>query len=257
MMKGIFTLGVVALILLAGFLFLGDSLEQPVPDFEPYRATLTGEYLCLPHVNTDGPQTLECALGLQAEDGTYYAVDFGLMSTGTPDISTGERITASGTVTPVERLSSDHWRQYPIVGIFSVTDSLIRHDVEANFEGESTDRGIMYVPDNLLLGTDGNDTIGTYLVGFNGQPVYTFDNDDGGSDCINACAETWPPYLIEDQSGLASLKAGVTGTVGTITRADGSFQVIYNGKPLYFYREDGQGEMKGDGVNNVWHVAKP
>lgn len=91
---------------------------------EPYRATLTGEYVCLPHVDTSGPQTLECALGILLDDGSYYAIDFNLLSEGTPTFQTGDRITASGVVTPIERVSSDHWKKYPILGIFSVTDSL-------------------------------------------------------------------------------------------------------------------------------------
>jgi hypothetical protein len=36
--------------------------------------TLTGTYLCLPHRDTSGPQTLECALGLQTDNGDYYAI---------------------------------------------------------------------------------------------------------------------------------------------------------------------------------------
>lgn len=34
-----------------------------------------GKLVCLPHKNTDGPQTLECASGLQTTDGKYYAVE--------------------------------------------------------------------------------------------------------------------------------------------------------------------------------------
>lgn len=92
--------------------------------YEPYRGTLTGEYVCLPHRDADGPQTAECAMGLKTDVGEYYAIDFGLMSRGMPSLVTGDRISASGVITPVERLSSDYWRKYPIEAIFSVTDSL-------------------------------------------------------------------------------------------------------------------------------------
>lgn len=91
---------------------------------EPYRGTLTGEYVCLPHRNAEGPQTDECALGLKTDAGEYFAIDFGLMSQVQPAFSVGDRISASGVITPVERLSSDYWRKYPIEAIFSVTDSL-------------------------------------------------------------------------------------------------------------------------------------
>jgi hypothetical protein len=112
-----------------GFFFYPRAVEQEQPiesmpaTSEPYRATLTGTYLCLPHTNTSGPQTLECALGLQTAEGAYYALDFNLSSTTPPNVATGSKIRAAGLVTPVENLSSDHWRKYPIKGIFSITDS--------------------------------------------------------------------------------------------------------------------------------------
>lgn len=95
-----------------------------LPLHEPYRATLTGEYVCLPHVDTSGAQTDECASGLLLEDNSYVAVDFALMSHTPPPVKVGDTIRASGVVTPVERLSTDHWRLYPVTDIFSVTDSV-------------------------------------------------------------------------------------------------------------------------------------
>jgi predicted lipoprotein with Yx(FWY)xxD motif len=50
---------------------------------------------------------------------------------------------------------------------------------------------------------------------------------------------------------------GVTGTLGTITRSDGSTQATYNGHPLYTYISDSApGQAKGNGLNlsgGVWH----
>lgn len=100
------------------------SQNQEPADITRERMTLTGTYLCLPHRDTSGPQTLECALGLKTDDGTYYALDFNLLSQMPPEIATGERISASGIFTPVEMLSTDMWQKYPIKGIFSVTDSV-------------------------------------------------------------------------------------------------------------------------------------
>ena len=90
---------------------------------EPYRATLSGEYVCLPHKDQSGPQTTECAFGMRTDTGEFYGVDFGLMSQTPPQVNTGEYFTANGVVTPIERLSSDHMSIYDIEGIFSVTDS--------------------------------------------------------------------------------------------------------------------------------------
>ena len=43
-----------------------------------------------------------------------------------------------------------------------------------------------------------------------------------------------------------------------ITRDDGSKQWAYQGKPLYTWSKDTKpGDSTGDGVNNVWKVAKP
>lgn len=138
-MKGLVWVLVAIGALVGGFyLFNNYIYEEKQGDgntYEPYRATLSGEYLCLPHVDTSGPQTLECAFGLKTDDGTYYALDFNLMSQAILDLQTGQHISASGVVTPIERLSTDHWQKYPIVGIFSVTDSLAR--VGENPEGEA------------------------------------------------------------------------------------------------------------------------
>jgi hypothetical protein len=91
---------------------------------EPYRSTLSGEYVCLPHKDTTGPQTDECAFGLKTEVGEYYAVDFYLMSQEHQPMTPGDMISATGLVTPIERLNTDQWQKYPIEGIFSITDSL-------------------------------------------------------------------------------------------------------------------------------------
>jgi hypothetical protein len=125
-------IGIVLAITLVSFFTLNNyiydekqaSPEEVAQSFEPYRATLSGEFVCLPHVDAEGPQTDECALGIKTETSEYYATDFSLMSQTPPELSTGDRFKASGTVTPIERLSTDHWRQYPVEGIFSVTDSV-------------------------------------------------------------------------------------------------------------------------------------
>ncbi len=69
---------------------------------------------------------MECAFGIKTDDGKYYEMDFNLMSQMQPsDLQTGQRISANGTFTPIEMLSTDMWRNnYNIVDIFSVTDSL-------------------------------------------------------------------------------------------------------------------------------------
>ncbi len=91
---------------------------------EAYQAELSGTYVCLPHKYTDGTQTDECAAGIQTQNDEYYALDLALLSQGAPELSIGDNISANGTITPIELLSTNHWQQYNIEGIFSVTDSL-------------------------------------------------------------------------------------------------------------------------------------
>ncbi|TSC61285.1 MAG: hypothetical protein Athens041674_823 [Parcubacteria group bacterium Athens0416_74] len=112
---------------------------------------------------------------------------------------------------------------------------------------------------NLALGTDGNDTLGTYLIGYTGKPVYTKDGDtESASTCYEECAKKWPPYLVGSDDNINQLKSGVKGKTGVLVRADDTVQMTYNGKPLYFYAADtGGSNALGDGVNGVWHVAKP
>lgn len=89
----------------------------------PQRVTMEGDVACLPHKDTSGSQTLECAIGLKSKDGKYYALDTNLLSSMPPAYTTGDKIRANGIITPVEALSSDHWQKYNVTGIFSVTDS--------------------------------------------------------------------------------------------------------------------------------------
>ena|SRR6516225_205218 len=86
-----------------------------------------------------------------------------------------------------------------------------------------------------------------------GLTLYWFAPDTSTtSKCTGSCATYWPPV-----KGPATEGSGVTGTVGVITRPDGTMQATYNGHPLYTYAADGgPGQNKGDGLNvsgGVWH----
>jgi hypothetical protein len=127
MKKTLLLIAALVLLFIAGFYAFNAYIyaeKQEGAQVDRYRATLSGEVVCLPHADTDGPHTMECAIGLKTDGGEYYALDFALMSQQHDPVDTGERLTANGTVTPLEMLSSDHWQKYAIEGIFSVTDSL-------------------------------------------------------------------------------------------------------------------------------------
>jgi predicted lipoprotein with Yx(FWY)xxD motif len=108
------------------------------------------------------------------------------------------------------------------------------------------------------VATATNAQFGTILVDATGRTLYTFDRDEAGSTaCTGNCAQTWPPLLLEAGVTSPVAGAGVSG-LGTLTRPEGGTQVTAGGKPLYRYAGDtGPGQVTGDGVGGVWHVAKP
>ena len=93
---------------------------------------------------------------------------------------------------------------------------------------------------------------GKALVDAQGMTLYVFDRDTAGkSACTGPCAQNWPPLAPP-----ASAQAPADWTV--VTRDDGSKQWAYKGKPLYTWAKDTKpGDVTGDGVNNVWHIAQP
>ncbi|HEY0980286.1 MAG TPA: hypothetical protein VGE18_02665 [Candidatus Paceibacterota bacterium] len=84
--------------------------------------TVRGVLTCLPHKNTAGPTTLECASGIRAENGDYYALDLTAVSAETMEYDYSGTVTVSGHFTPLAVLSSDHWYKYEMLGIISVEE---------------------------------------------------------------------------------------------------------------------------------------
>ncbi|MBY0376373.1 hypothetical protein K2P96_00110 [Patescibacteria group bacterium] len=101
-----------------------DKNIKPL-DSTPQNVTLSGTYTCLPHLDTRGPQTDECAFGFLTDDGVYYAVNFGESADAMQQFQTRQHITAQGFVVIKEALSSDHWAKYNMKGIFTITKVLI------------------------------------------------------------------------------------------------------------------------------------
>ncbi len=102
------------------------------------------------------------------------------------------------------------------------------------------------------LGATGKTEVGLALVDSGGMTLYTFDQDQGGQPtCRGACAIAWPPAL-------AMEGAAPGGDFTLVERGNGERQWAYKGNPLYGYFLDGEpGDASGDGVDGVWHAAKP
>src|SRR3990170_134030 len=97
---------------------------------------------------------------------------------------------------------------------------------------------------------------GNYIVDDKGNTLYLFTKDVlGDSKCTGACLNAWPIFYQEKiivSSGLSS------SDFGTITRDDGKKQTTFKGWPLYYFASDvNPGDIKGEGVNKIWFIAKP
>jgi predicted lipoprotein with Yx(FWY)xxD motif len=80
------------------------------------------------------------------------------------------------------------------------------------------------------------------------QAIYIFERDTKDkSNCYGECARAWPPVFTE---GKPRAGGGVRESLlGTTKRRDGKLQVTYAGKPLYYYVNEGPGEVKCHNVN--------
>jgi predicted lipoprotein with Yx(FWY)xxD motif len=85
-------------------------------------------------------------------------------------------------------------------------------------------------------------TYGAILTNDNGMPLYTLSGS-----CTGSCASAWPALTVP-ASTKPSGGTGVTGTLSAKKQADGSYDVTYNGSPLYTFVEDSTGHVTGQGV---------
>ena len=102
----------------------------------------------------------------------------------------------------------------------------------------------------------GSTSLGTVLTNSQGLTLYYFTPEQGSKvACTGSCASTWPPLTA---SGAPSAPSGVSGTFATVTLADGSMEVTYNGWPLHTYSGDSAaGQTNGQGIGGKWYAATP
>lgn len=121
----------------AGFLAIRSHRDTAPLDPTPQNVTLSGTYVCLPHTDTAGPQSKECAFGLKTDDGVYYAVNFGQSASAMAQFQSKGHIKAEGFVVIKEALNTDQWNKYNMKGIFTITRMIDPAPAEIGFEGEA------------------------------------------------------------------------------------------------------------------------
>jgi hypothetical protein len=97
----------IVLLILFGVTLWVRKTEAP----EMGSIRVTGQVVCLPHRNTSGPQTLECAIGIRDSTGNYY----GLRNMDPPLYDTNSSVVVNGNLEP------DATSNYNIVGTIDVT----------------------------------------------------------------------------------------------------------------------------------------
>jgi predicted lipoprotein with Yx(FWY)xxD motif len=100
---------------------------------------------------------------------------------------------------------------------------------------------------------------GSILFDSDQQAIYLFDKETSDtSECYGDCAAAWPPVLTDGDPQAGN---GIDAKLlGTTERDDGSAQVTYGGHPLYYYVDDGPGQVLCHNVEEfggLWLVITP
>ena len=78
--------------------------------------------------------------------------------------------------------------------------------------------------------------------------LYAFTADTPTtSNCNGMCAMIWPPVMTTTPATVSGTQVS-GGKLGTIQRKDGTFQVTYNGHPLYFFAKALDSGTEGNNV---------
>jgi predicted lipoprotein with Yx(FWY)xxD motif len=101
---------------------------------------------------------------------------------------------------------------------------------------------------------DGTDV----LADSDGRALYSADEENGGKVlCTDSCTSIWDPVPASEGAGASS-----DLNLGEVDRPDGEKQLTDDGAPLYTFKEEGPGELRGDGVVDTfdgtrftWHAA--
>jgi predicted lipoprotein with Yx(FWY)xxD motif len=107
--------------------------------------------------------------------------------------------------------------------------------------------------------TTGDSQFGEILFDGDDRAIYYFDKEQNGrSECYGACAVAWPPVLTDGRPFSAG--GAQSNLVGSVKRDDGTTQVTYDGRPLYYYVDDPPGVILCHNVEEfggLWLAVEP
>ena len=154
----------------------------------------------------------------------------------------------------LDRLALHIGRDLPLV-IGGIAQALVGDADAAEPDGELVAIGLFAATTLPALAAEPvkmvDTKMGKIMATEKGMTLYTFDKDaQGKSNCDKDCLKKWPAFHAADQ-------AKAEGEWSLVQDANGKKIWAYGGKPLYTFAGDKKaGEMNGDGIGNVWHVAK-
>jgi predicted lipoprotein with Yx(FWY)xxD motif len=118
-------------------------------------------------------------------------------------------------------------------------------NIQKNWSVAKPDYSVMYAH---------QPAVGTYLTDGSGRTLYFLATENPGEvACTGTCLTNWPAFSSGSLVAPSLLKAAdFSGTV----RPDGARQSLYMGRLLYYFVKDTKpGDVNGEGVLKVWHVA--
>lgn len=119
--------------------------------------------------------------------------------------------------------------------------------------GETTPSGDASADADVAMGESG---LGPVLVNGEGLTLYAFMNDtEGEPTCVDDCAGTWPPALVD---GEPNFGGDLDASVFTVVEHPEGSQLKAGDWPLYTFASDtAPGDVNGQGVGDVWLAVAP
>lgn len=88
----------------------------------------------------------------------------------------------------------------------------------------------------------GDSQFGEIVFDGSNQAIYLFDKESTSrAECYGECAAAWPPVLTKGEPVAGD--GARQRLLGTTERDDGSTQVTYAGRPLYYYAHEEPGQV--------------